>query len=111
MLSPARSLQGHVGTTSGLVGYWKLDEASGATAADNSGYGNAGTLGGGYSRTSGPSAISFTNPSALTLNGTSGNVALGINGLPAHDAIQSFSVWVNFPSSAGTQNILADQRQ
>ncbi|MGZ9108868.1 MAG: LamG-like jellyroll fold domain-containing protein [Micavibrio sp.] len=30
--------------TSGLIGYWKFDEASGITAADSSGNGNAGTL-------------------------------------------------------------------
>ena len=32
------------GTLSGLVGYWKLDEGSGTTAADSSGFGNTGTL-------------------------------------------------------------------
>ena len=33
-------------TTSGLVGWWKLDDGSGTTAADSSGDGNTGTLGG-----------------------------------------------------------------
>ncbi|MCB9988799.1 MAG: hypothetical protein H6868_05605 [Rhodospirillales bacterium] len=33
--------------TSGLVGYWKLDETSGTTAADSSGNGNTGTMAGG----------------------------------------------------------------
>jgi hypothetical protein len=32
------------GLGSGLIGHWKLDETSGATAADASGYGNHGTL-------------------------------------------------------------------
>ncbi|MCH7559579.1 MAG: discoidin domain-containing protein, partial [Planctomycetes bacterium] len=32
------------GGIKGLVAYWKLDEASGLTAADSSGYGNDGTL-------------------------------------------------------------------
>ncbi len=31
--------------TTGLVGWWKLDETSGVTAADSSGYGNDGTIG------------------------------------------------------------------
>ncbi len=30
--------------TTGLVGYWKLDDGSGTTAVDSSGYGNDGTL-------------------------------------------------------------------
>ena len=32
------------GSTGGLVGYWRLDESSGTTAADQTSYGNDGTL-------------------------------------------------------------------
>lgn len=32
--------------TSGLIGYWKYDEASGTTAADSSGSGNNGAVNG-----------------------------------------------------------------
>ncbi|MFH1686932.1 MAG: LamG-like jellyroll fold domain-containing protein [bacterium] len=35
---------GGSGSDSGLVGHWKLDETSGTTASDASGYGNHGTL-------------------------------------------------------------------
>jgi outer membrane protein assembly factor BamB len=38
---------------SGLVGWWKLDESSGTTAADSSGNGNSGTLSGGTWQVSG----------------------------------------------------------
>jgi hypothetical protein len=38
---------------SGLIGWWKLDESSGTTAADSSGNGNNGTLSGGTWQTSG----------------------------------------------------------
>jgi hypothetical protein len=37
----------------GLMGWWKLDESSGTTAADSSGYGNDGTLSGGTWQPSG----------------------------------------------------------
>ncbi len=40
---------------SGLVGYWKFDEASGATATDSSDQGNTGTLNGGVNRVAGKS--------------------------------------------------------
>ena len=49
----------HLILNDGLVGYWKLDETSGTTAADASGYGNSGTFG---ASTAAPT-ISATVPS------------------------------------------------
>ncbi len=51
----------------GLKGYWKLDETSGTTAADASGYGNTGTLTNSptWATTSLP-PLNFNNPSAVT---------------------------------------------
>jgi uncharacterized delta-60 repeat protein len=42
----AAHAQSLVGNEAGLMGYWRFDEASGPTAADASGNGNDGTLGG-----------------------------------------------------------------
>lgn len=49
------------GPTSGLVGWWKLDDGSGSTAADSSGNGNTGTLTNGPTWTTGKinGALSF----------------------------------------------------
>jgi len=51
------------GTLSGLVGYWKFDEGSGATAADSSGTGNTGTL---YN---GPTWVDGMHGKALSFDG------------------------------------------
>jgi hypothetical protein len=56
---------------SSLVGYWKLDETSGVTATDSSGYGHHGTLTGGASWSTGGSY------NAVDFNGSSAYVALG----------------------------------
>jgi len=95
--------------SSGLVGYWKLDETSGTTAADSSGSGNTGSWSaGGVSRTASvPSTISFSDPEALTLNGTSGYVTLGVANLPANNAPQTISLWFKGTPTAGNQNMIA----
>lgn len=54
-----------------LVGYWKLDETSGTSAADSSGDGNTGTHTNGPTiSTTVPSTISFTNARSLSFDGT-----------------------------------------
>ena len=58
--------------TNGLVGYWKLDDASGTSAADASGNGNTGTLTG-SSHTWGAGKIG----SAVNFNGTDDYIDLG----------------------------------
>ena len=45
--SPNRTKETPLSRDVGLVGYWKLDEGTGTTAYDSSGYGNNGTLTGG----------------------------------------------------------------
>jgi hypothetical protein len=64
--------------TSGLVGYWNLDEGSGTTAADSSGNGNTGTL-----QNSPAWTTSGKDAGALTFNGS--------------------NQYVNIPSSASLQ--------
>jgi hypothetical protein len=74
---------------SGPVAWYKFDESSGTTAIDSSGLGNNGTLLGGASRTSGVSG------SALSLDGSSGNVTVSdSNSLDLTSAF-TISVWVN----------------
>lgn len=56
----------------GLIGYWKLDEGSGTSAADTSGYFNTGTLtnmeAGDWNSSS--ASTNFTNPYGLDFDGT-----------------------------------------
>jgi fibronectin-binding autotransporter adhesin len=92
--------------TSGLVGYWKLDENSGSNAADSSGNGNAGTWNSsGVSRTNAvPGTITFTDPRAVTLDGSTGYVTLGVNNFPANDAPQSISLWFKGQPNGNNEN-------
>jgi hypothetical protein len=92
--------------TSGLVGYWKLDETSGTTLTDSSGSGNTGTLSGSTSRTTVvPSKISFADPEALTLSG--GVASLGVTNLPANNAPQSISLWFQGAPNGVNENMIA----
>ena len=62
----------------GLRGYWKLDEGSGATAVDSSGYGQDGTLNGSpLWDTTTPDGIEFNNPYALNFDGADDYVSCG----------------------------------
>src|ERR1019366_5109600 len=58
-------------TTTGLVGWWKLDDGSGTSAADSSGTGNTGTLTNGPAWTTGG-----MNNGALSFNGTNSYVSI-----------------------------------
>lgn len=77
----------------GLVGYWKLDEKSGTTAADSSGQGNNGTL------INSPvwHPTDGVVPGALNFDGV-GNQSVDVAGSVAYatqNAPFSFSAWVN----------------
>ena len=97
-----------INVSSGLVGYWKLDEASGTSAADSSGNANTGTWHGGVSRTASvPATITFTDAEAITLDGTSGYVTLGTTNLPANNAAQSISLWYKGTPNGGNQNMIS----
>jgi hypothetical protein len=81
----------------GLVGYWKLDEGTGTTAADSSGHGHNGTLTNSPTWSSSTAdAIGFTNPYALSFDGTNdmvtfSNVALGTG--------HTIAFWMQFNDS------------
>ncbi len=72
--------------TNGLVGYWKFDEGSGTTTADNSGNGNNGVLIGSPSWTTGKSGY------ALTFNGAN-YVDCG-NAASLHVQSYTLSAWI-----------------
>jgi hypothetical protein len=97
-----------VGTDLGLVGYWKLDESSGSTIADSSGYANTGTLLGGYTHsTSVPAALGAGDTHSLTFNGSNAYASLGVSSMLANNSPQSISLWVNLTSNANVQNFVA----
>jgi len=63
----------------GLLGYWKLDEGSGSTAADSSGYGHDGTLINTNFTSTTPAAIAFNNTHALEFDGANEYVDVTAN--------------------------------
>ena len=82
--------------TGGLVGYWKLDETSGTSAADSSGGGNTGTL------TNGPVwATGGRDSGALTFDGVDDYVNLGTSTSLAGGAAVTVSAWVKPTGSNG----------
>jgi Concanavalin A-like lectin/glucanases superfamily len=95
--------------TSGMVGYWKLDETSGTIAADSSGNGNNGTYSaGGVTQTAGhPTAVTFTDPAYVTLDGSSGTIQLGATNFPVNNAPQSMSLWFKGIPNGGNENMIA----
>ena len=72
----------------GLVGYWKLDEASSTIAYDYSGNGNDGTLAGGVTRATSTCKIGY----CLDFNGSTNYVDVGSISLSSPI---TFSAWIN----------------
>jgi hypothetical protein len=89
-----------------MVGYWKLDEASGQSFADSSGNGNTGA-GNGTMLSSTVAPLSFSNPYSRQFNGNATNYIQ----LPAATQIQApltLSAWVNpstFNSPGGNEGL------
>lgn len=85
--------------TTGLVGWWKLDEGSGSTTADSSGNGHTGTLQSSPTWISGkigPYALSFVSASDQDV--TMGNV------LDMTTSSFSVSVWAKFTTQTAANN-------
>jgi Concanavalin A-like lectin/glucanases superfamily len=83
--------------TGGLVGWWKLDETSGTSAADATGNGNTGTL------TNGPTWTTGMNNGALTLVAASSQYV----SVPDAASLQlagswTVSTWVKFSAFPGS---------
>src|SRR3990167_1992532 len=83
--------------TSGLVGYWALDEGSGVIAMDSSGKNNGGTL------TNGPTWIAGKSMQAVLFDGNNDYVnVLHNDSLDPGSSLWSVSVWVKTSVSNGT---------
>jgi hypothetical protein len=61
------------------VGYWRLNETSGTTAADSSGNGHDGTYNGGFTLNQAGALLDDSSPSVL-LNGTTGYLSTDLGG-------------------------------
>jgi hypothetical protein len=85
-----------VNLNQGLVGRWKLDEASGNSTDDSSPSNNNGTLNGPARVQGGFPGAKYPNPRSLRFDGNDDFVELGTNNLPRNNARQSVAFWFNF---------------
>lgn len=113
MASPSSQTFATNGTTfnnliinDGLVGYWPLDEGSGTTTADASGYQDTGTLTNGptWASSSLPS-LDFRDAAAVVLDGTNDYIDLGGN-VTATNAAFSACAWVYLSAINSFQTFL-----
>lgn len=87
----------------GLLGYWKMNEGTGTTAADSSGLANNATLSGGASWTTDCAG----NNNALLTNGTGGIAATGSKFTPPDEGTVAF--WMRSTGTpAGTARIMGN---
>ncbi len=108
----ASSSFNNVRLNNGLLGYWRLDEGTGATIAkDVSGNGNNGTLTNGPSwSTVTPGRIQFYDPKSLSFDGTDDYITTGAatnSALKPTTFPVAFSVWVNIASLATQRSIVS----
>jgi hypothetical protein len=86
----------------GPVGWWKLDETAGTTAADSSGSGNNGTVNGGAQWANGQLG------GALQCDGADDYVALPIGPLISTLTNSTFTLWANYSQAGGNWQRLFD---
>ena len=88
----------------GLAGYWKFDEAGGATSLDAAGHNLTATLQNGATFTTDHAPLLFVAPNALQ---TSPGAGVLVNNAPALNPVNELTVaaWVRLNSSGGTQSI------
>lgn len=102
----------HLTINDGLIGYWKLDEGTGTSAADSSGYGNNGTLTnmeaadwGGVTK----APVHFGNLYALDFDGS--NEYVSVADAAIHDATDtadmSIAGWFNRDAFTADNTIVA----
>jgi hypothetical protein len=86
----------------GLVGHWKLDDASGTTAVDSSANANNGTL------KAGPQWVAGYDGGALEFDGGNDYVELPIGSVISSLTNSTFATWVNFSNTGGAWQRIFD---
>ncbi len=92
--------------STGLVGWWKLDDGAGTTCLDSSGNANTGTT-----HNAPTWAAGHIGNFALTFASASNqyvNTAAATN-IPKINASQTLSAWVNIPNTAATYDIVVPE--
>jgi hypothetical protein len=93
-------------TLPSIEAYWKLDEGTGTTAADSSGNSHDGTLYNDTAWTTDTPSTAFTNPSALSFDGTSDYVEVPHStALDTGDEL-TLSAWVKLVDPSNDQKIV-----
>jgi hypothetical protein len=104
---PTKSATATVTVSSGLVGWWPLDEGTGTVAYDISGQGNNGTWSG---RPSSPSGTYYTTgkigSAAGYFNGTENSLTVGTQPVYEFTGPFTISMWID-PASANGAGIFA----
>jgi hypothetical protein len=85
----------------GAVGYWTLDEASGTSAADSSGYGNVGTL------VNGPAHVVGKVANGLLFDGVSSHVRMANSTSLRVTNAFTIAAWVKLDSAGQWQSIVS----
>jgi hypothetical protein len=92
-VAPPTSYSVTVMETPGLLGYWRLVDTGGTTAADASGRGMHGTYSGGFTL-GGPTAMADGTGGSVALNGSDGQVALPADVVGVVDGEITVTAWV-----------------
>lgn len=95
----ASTPQGTGRLDSGLIGYWKLDEGSGTSAADASSAGTTGTL------TGGPTWTTGRIGSAVDFDGTNDYIDLGTPAVLDVESAHTIAAWVKTDVTNTSQSI------
>src|SRR5450631_1480676 len=93
----------------GLVAYWNLDEGSGTSLADQSGYANGLTLSASSFTSTVPTAVTFSDPSAVAFSGSAYAhlTTTPPTNLPAANGAVTISAWLKLGSTATVQDAVA----
>jgi hypothetical protein len=95
--------------SSGLVGYWRLGDASGTDACDHAGSGTGAYLGG--VSPAGPGAVAGDDDGAADFDGTSGTVWVSPVGAPSPPSELTLEAWVRPRVASGSHTILRKDGQ
>src|SRR5690606_22440553 len=93
-------------TTKGLVGWWKLDETSGTTAKDSSGYDNDGTMQNGLDAAT--ASVAGVIGTALAYGDADDRISVPSNALleDVSSGQVTVSAWVNVADNGNAQDFV-----